>query len=119
MSLATPINAGVLSHAGRSRGGPSREGGEMARSSGLGVKTIQKRAPVRDRGPDVVAGVRLSHPDRILYPEQGLTKRDLAGFYDRISSWILPHIVERPLSLLRCPEGQGKACFFQKHAGTG
>jgi bifunctional non-homologous end joining protein LigD len=66
-----------------------------------------------------VAGVRLTHPDRVLYPEQGLTKRDLAEFYDRIKEWILPHIVERPLSLLRCPEGRGKECFFQKHAGTG
>jgi bifunctional non-homologous end joining protein LigD len=66
-----------------------------------------------------VAGVRLTHPDRLLYPEQGLTKRDLALFYERITEWILPHIAERPLSLLRCPEGRGKECFFQKHAGTG
>ncbi len=92
---------------------------KMARPSAPTGKTVQKRAPVGERGPDVVAGVRLSHPDRVLYPEQGLTKRDLASFYHRISSWILPHIVERPLSLLRCPEGQGKTCFFQKHAGTG
>jgi bifunctional non-homologous end joining protein LigD len=69
--------------------------------------------------PSEVAGVRLTHPDRVLYPEQALTKLDLAEFYERISEWILPHIVERPLSMLRCPEGRGKACFFQKHAGTG
>lgn len=66
-----------------------------------------------------VAGVPLTHPDRLLYPEQGLTKRDLAEFYAGISAWILPHIVERPLSMLRCPEGRRKACFFQKHAGRG
>lgn len=66
-----------------------------------------------------MAGVRLTHPDRVLYPEQGLKKRDLAEFYARISRWILPHIVERPLSLLRCPEGRNKECFFQKHAGSG
>lgn len=73
----------------------------------------------RAQGPGEVAGVRLTHPDRVLYPEQGLTKRDLAEFYARISEWILPHVIERPLSLLRCPEGRGRACFFQKHAGTG
>src|SRR6266536_1582881 len=78
---------------------------------------ISKKTRVRGKGE--VAGVPLTHPDRVLYPEQGLTKRDLAEFYDRISSWILPHIVERPSSLLRCPEGRGKACFFQKHEGTG
>lgn len=66
-----------------------------------------------------VAGVTLTHPNRILYPAQGITKRDLAGFYEEIADWILPHIVERPLSLVRCPEGQGKACFYQKHAGAG
>jgi bifunctional non-homologous end joining protein LigD len=66
-----------------------------------------------------VAGVRLTHPERVLYPEQGLTKRDLAEFYMGISEWILPHIIERPLSLLRCPAGRGKGCFFQKHAGSG
>lgn len=69
--------------------------------------------------PEKVAGVPLTHPDRVLYPELGLTKLDLAEFYARISEWILPHIVERPLSLLRCPEGRGKECFFQRHAGTG
>ena len=90
------------------------------RKAGRAMKSMQKRrARLPERGPDVIAGVRLSHPDRVLYPEQGLTKRDLAEFYHRIRDWVLPHIVERPLSLLRCPEGQGKACFFQKHAGTG
>jgi len=82
------------------------------------VTKTQKRPPGSRRAEEV-AGVRLTHPDRVLYPEQGLTKRDLAEFYARISQWILPHVVERPLSLLRCPEGRGKECFFQKHAGTG
>ncbi|HET6880498.1 MAG TPA: DNA ligase D [Pirellulales bacterium] len=62
-----------------------------------------------------VAGVRLTHPDRLLYPEQGVTKLGLADFYAEIADWILPHVVGRPLSLLRCPEGRRKTCFFQKH----
>jgi bifunctional non-homologous end joining protein LigD len=62
-----------------------------------------------------VAGVRLTHPDRLLYPEQGVTKLGLANLYAVIADHILPHVVDRPLSLLRCPEGQGKTCFFQKH----
>jgi len=73
----------------------------------------------RKPGSEDVAGVRLTHPERVLYPEQGLTKRDLALFYEQITEWILPHVAERPLSLFRCPEGRGKECFFQKHAGTG
>ncbi len=63
-----------------------------------------------------IAGVPLTHPDRLLYPDQGITKRALALFYQEIADWILPHLVGRPLSLMRCPQGQGKACFYQKHA---
>jgi bifunctional non-homologous end joining protein LigD len=66
-------------------------------------------------GTEEVAGVVLTHPDRVLYPEQGLRKRDLASYYVGIADWMLPHVAGRPLSLVRCPEGQQKTCFFQKH----
>lgn len=62
-----------------------------------------------------VAGVRLTHPARVLFPQQGLTKQDLAKFYVGIGNWILPHIVGRPLSIVRCPKGEGSDCFYQKH----
>ena len=62
-----------------------------------------------------VAGVTLSNPDRVLYPDQGLTKSDLALYYEAIAPWMLPHVAGRPFSLLRCPEGRQKACFYQKH----
>jgi bifunctional non-homologous end joining protein LigD len=68
---------------------------------------------------DVVAGVRLTHPERVLYPGQGVTKRDLALFYESVADAILPELRDRPLSLVRCPDGVGKACFFQKHATAG
>ncbi|HEX7718624.1 MAG TPA: DNA ligase D, partial [Woeseiaceae bacterium] len=64
-----------------------------------------------------VAGVTLSNPDRILYPDQGITKVELARYYEEIASWILPQVSRRPLSLLRCPQGRVKECFFQKHPG--
>jgi bifunctional non-homologous end joining protein LigD len=61
-----------------------------------------------------VAGVRLSHPSRVLFASAGVTKIDLARYYEDIADWILPHLAERPLTLVRCP--QGHHCFFQKHA---
>lgn len=64
-----------------------------------------------------IAGVRLTHPDRVLYPAQGITKRALAEFYVAIADWILPHVVARPTSLVRCPEGIAEPCFYQKHTG--
>lgn len=62
-----------------------------------------------------VAGVRLSSPDRVLYPDQNVTKLDLARYYERVAEWILPHITGRPLSTVRCPQGRTGQCFFQKH----
>ena len=63
----------------------------------------------------IVAGVTLSHPERVLYPEQGLTKADLARYYEASAPWMLPHVAGRPLSLVRCPAGRQRSCFYQKH----
>jgi bifunctional non-homologous end joining protein LigD len=62
-----------------------------------------------------LAGVKLSNPDRVLYPAQGLTKEALADYYDMVAARILPHIVNRPLMVLRCPLGHEEECFYQKH----
>ena len=61
------------------------------------------------------APVRLTHPDKVLDPESQLTKRELAEYYWAVAEHMLPHVANRPLSLVRCPEGAGKPCFFQKH----
>ena len=73
----------------------------------------------RASGGTVVAGVPLTHPDRILWEESGVTKQGLAEFYEQIAAWILPHVIARPLALVRCPSGAGKGCFFQKHSWAG
>jgi bifunctional non-homologous end joining protein LigD len=59
--------------------------------------------------------VRLTHPDKVLDDESGLTKQALADYYWSIAEAMLPHIAGRPLSLVRCPEGSGSPCFYQKH----
>src|SRR6185437_3678584 len=69
--------------------------------------------PARD-GSVQFEGVRLTNPDRVLYPEQGITKLVLAEYYRSIHDWALAELADRPLSLVRCPEGQGKQCFYQK-----
>ena len=82
-------------------------------------KQISKRiqsglSPTADQSPDI-AGVHLSHPDRVLYPEDKITKLDLAKYFEQVASWMLPHVKKRLLSLVRCPAGSGQKCFFQKH----
>ncbi|WP_308364549.1 MULTISPECIES: DNA ligase D [unclassified Microbulbifer] len=81
-------------------------------------KPARRKAGVSRNGETALLGVRLTHPDRVLFPELGLTKLDLARFYDRIQDWVLPHLARRPLALLRCPEGRDGECFFQKHPRT-
>lgn len=66
-----------------------------------------------------IEGVRVSHPDRVLFPGQGVTKRRLIDYYRDVADRMLPHIARRPLSLVRCPSGEGEDCFFQKHATSG
>jgi bifunctional non-homologous end joining protein LigD len=68
--------------------------------------------PIADAAP-VLPDV--SHPDRVLFPETGATKGDLAAYYAAIAPLMLPFAAQRPLSLVRCPQGRGKQCFFQKH----
>jgi bifunctional non-homologous end joining protein LigD len=72
--------------------------------------------PVSKKEPPEVAGVKISNPDRILYSDQGISKIELARYYEAVSDRALPHIQNRPLMFLRCPEGTEKQCFFQKHA---
>jgi bifunctional non-homologous end joining protein LigD len=66
-----------------------------------------------------LAGVRLTSPDKILYAEQGITKRDLAEYYMAVAERMLPHIARRPITLVRCPAGRQKKCFYQRHVGSG
>lgn len=61
------------------------------------------------------SAVKFTNPDRVYWPDIGFTKQQLAEFYRAIWDWIAPHIVRRPLSLLRCPNGVGEECFVQKH----
>ena len=66
-----------------------------------------------------IAGVRLTNPDRVLYPEQGITKEAMARYYEEVADWVLPEVADRPLTLVRCPQGHEKECFYQKHADQG
>ncbi len=69
----------------------------------------------RAEGDSVVAGVEITHPDRVVFAETGLTKLELARYYEEVAEWIMPHVAGRPLTVVRCPGGAGGKCFYQKH----
>ena len=83
----------------------SSDGGSAASVVTTGLK----------KGEAAVLGQRLSNPDRVYYPELGLTKLDLARYYEAVGEAMLPHVQTRPLSLVRCPEGIAGTCFYVKH----
>ncbi|MFP4902117.1 DNA ligase D, partial [Paraburkholderia sp. BR14261] len=63
-----------------------------------------------------VAGVRITHPERVIDAQSGLRKIDLVEYFEAISAWLLPHVQGRPVALARAPKGVGGELFFQKHA---
>jgi bifunctional non-homologous end joining protein LigD len=63
--------------------------------------------------------VRFTHPDRVYWADVGVTKQDLADYYRAAWDWMAPQVVDRPLALVRCPDGTAGQCFFQKHASAG
>lgn len=84
---------------------------EDKQATDLGVKETAVRADDTE--------VTISHPERVVFAKAKLTKGDVADYYRQMARWILPEVARRPLSLLRCPDGVDKPCFFQKHHGTG
>jgi bifunctional non-homologous end joining protein LigD len=77
---------------------------------------LARRSQASKSGRITVAGVSISHPDRLMYSGPSLTKLDVAQFYERIADWIVPHVEGRPLTLVRCPEGVSGECFYMKHS---
>jgi bifunctional non-homologous end joining protein LigD len=70
----------------------------------------------RAAGRPVVAGIGISNPARVMFPDAGISKLDVARFYERIAHWILPHVKGRPLTLVRCPKGAAADCYYMKHS---
>jgi bifunctional non-homologous end joining protein LigD len=66
-----------------------------------------------------LAQILVTNPDRVMFGEGGPSKLDLALYYARVGDWMLPELVNRPVSLVRCPTGKAADCFFQRHALSG
>jgi bifunctional non-homologous end joining protein LigD len=72
----------------------------------------------RARSHVEVADVRLTHPDRVYWADVGVTKEDLAQYYVDVWKLMVPHLIDRPLAIVRCPDGMSGECFFQKHIAS-
>ena len=75
--------------------------------------------PAPPRGRATPSTIELTHPERVVFPDSGITKQQVFDYYRAMARWLLPEIRERPLSIVRCPQGAGRPCFFQKHHTPG
>ena len=89
------------------------------------TKTAARHKPAANQNEliDLVAqlplGFKLTNLDKVLYPEQGITKGQLVAYFAVVAEHMLPHVANRPLTIVRCPEGSGKPCFYQKKVMAG
>lgn len=74
--------------------------------------------PTRGDSDATICGVRITHPDRVVFPRQNVTKRQVAEYLAETADHLLPFLKDRPVSLVRCPSGRDDQCFFQKHHGA-
>ena len=87
----------------------------------LRAQSVPQEAPktkrlITDRD---LAAIRLTNPDREMFAGSGTTKLDIALYYARAGQWMLPHLLNRPVTLVRCPSGQAEDCFYQRHGFAG
>jgi len=102
----------------RASGGRSRvaRGGAVHRRTGGASQATTPATPEASPG---LAGLRISNPDKVFWPDDGYTKLDLIRFYDRVFDKLEPYVNDRPLSLERCPDGMRGECFYQKEIPKG
>jgi len=88
------------------------------------AKDVKQEVPMPTRASTapkqpIIAGITITHPDRVISAEGRITKGQLAEYYAAVAPYILPAIMKRPLSLLRCPTGVNGDCFYQRNPGKG
>ncbi|MEO7825688.1 MAG: DNA ligase D, partial [Allosphingosinicella sp.] len=97
--------------------------GVVRHASFLGLRGDKKAAEVVEETPQPIEraepaggdGVKISNPERVLFPDAGVTKGELVDYYRTVGPMMMEWAAKRPLSLVRCPQGRAKKCFFQKH----
>jgi bifunctional non-homologous end joining protein LigD len=95
---------------------------KSAKAEPAKAKTSQSKSSTPRRasagGQVEIADVHLTHPDRVYWADVGVTKEDLANYYVNVWKLMAPHVIDRPLAIVRCPDGITGECFFQKHIAS-
>lgn len=116
-----PTLVAEVAYAERTAEGILRQASFMGLREDLPAKNVHEERAVAPPGEkkDSVLGVKISHPERLIWPDLKIKKIELARYVEAVGEWLLPHVKNRPLSLVRCPDGVGGECFYQRHLMMG
>jgi bifunctional non-homologous end joining protein LigD len=103
----------------RDRASSSGRANGVVQSAKATTSGIRTKRVVRSQPSSAAVPLPITHPGKVLDEASGMTKQMLAEYYLAVAERMLPHVADRPLSVVRCPEGTGRQCFFQKHIGMG
>lgn len=85
---------------------------------GTSAEDIEEKPPVENIENDLtIAGIKITHPDKVLFDDSQITKEDVIRYYEKVSGRMLPYVSHRILSIVRCPKGISQTCFYKKHPG--
>jgi bifunctional non-homologous end joining protein LigD len=114
-----PVLVAEVEFTERTDDGVIRQGSFMGLREDIPAKSVGMEKPQTPPESDPARSIKITHPDRPIWPELGIRKIDLVRYFEEIGEWFVPHVANRPLTLVRCPDGVGKECFYQRHLKMG
>ena len=116
VSWVRPTLVAEIAYSERTSEGLLRQASFMGLREDIPAKSVgdERPQPPPSTGNEVL-GVKISHPDRLVWPKLGFSKLELARYVETVGERLLPHVKNRPLSLVRCPDGAEGQCFYQRH----
>jgi bifunctional non-homologous end joining protein LigD len=99
----------------RTNEGILRQASFMGLREDMPPKSVHEERALTLSSHNNVLGVKITHPERLVWPKLGVRKIDLARYVEAVGDWLLPHVKNRPLTIVRCPDGAEGGCFYQRH----
>ncbi|CAD1786000.1 DNA ligase D [Xanthomonas euroxanthea] len=116
----TTVDASTSTTSKRTRSTASKTTATTTSKKAAATSTASKSTTSKSKSTSTsmsTDGITITHPERVVFPAAGISKGEVADYYRAVAPLVLAEIARRPLSLLRCPDGAGGDCFFQKHEG--
>jgi bifunctional non-homologous end joining protein LigD len=114
-----PVLVAEVEFTERTDDGVIRQGSFMGLREDIPAKSVGMERPQAAPESEPSRTIKITHPDRLIWPELGIRKIDLVRYFEEIGEWFVPHVANRPLTLVRCPDGIGEECFYQRHLNMG